>query len=277
MHIHVIPFHHSFGLTPLTYHVPQNQRKEISVWSLVYVPWRNDEDIALVIQIVDDSDVPDLQDIKSTIRPECSVPLLALQDITLLIQILQKYLIPLHKALQFLVPLPILSRYEKQSYLDVVPVEWEQDKAAVFSYEHIPSESDIFEKCQDITSKESTVIIVPHAYMLSTHADKIGQASIIDDPRHTPAKQFKSYNAILKQEYSVVIGTRKTLLRRIGWYKHIIYLHDALSPAISFYHYQVQWYWLCQRLHELWKHVTVYTNTPVVSNMYEHLMKTKKQ
>ena len=117
------------------------------------------------------------------------------------------------------------------------------------------------------------MIIVPHHFMLEKVVDSFGRRDVlVDHPRSTPAKQFKNYQAILSGDHHVVIGTRKTLFRRIGNYDRIIYLHDGLAQTHTFYKHKVETFWIAGQLASYGKQVHILTNVPSVNNMYHMLI-----
>lgn len=268
MIIDVIPFRRSFGSQAVSYSIPDHIQTKPKIGSLVYVPWRNDDDIALVVNIHEEIPTYELKEIT---RLEYSDSILDPIEIALLFSIARKFFLPLHKVLQLCIPLPILWRFERKSYLDLEPSTWKSNKQVTNKYTHCINNNDFENQLRETTKNIRSVVIVPHAFMIDHIASIVDTEVTIDTPFASPAKQFHAYQNIAKNTTNTVIGTRKTLLRRLGNYDRIVYLDDGVGTDLYFFQYKLDAYWLYSQFADLGKSIHTLTQSPKITNIYENV------
>ena len=114
MILSVIPSLHSLGTKPIGYLVGEDEEKNITVGSIVEVPMKNGKEYAIVAGGNERYD--ENINYKSVIRIISPNPILAPYQVSVIQEIAQKYMIPIHRVLGFFLPKSILNRLEKKGY-----------------------------------------------------------------------------------------------------------------------------------------------------------------
>ncbi len=115
MFLLVIPTSHSIGTTPLTYILPEEFRGSVVVGCLVEIPVGRYVEYGIVTAIIDTVSDPEML-LKPIIRIITSKPVLAPYQISIILSIAARYLIPIHRVLGFFLIRPVLNRLEKKGF-----------------------------------------------------------------------------------------------------------------------------------------------------------------
>lgn len=114
MFIDVIPSEHSIGIHPLTYSVPEDFEGEIAPGCIVEIPVRSATEYGIVVGFREYP--PEHMELKDIIRVVTDKEILAPYQISLILEISARYLIPIHRVLGFFLSKSVIKRLEKKEF-----------------------------------------------------------------------------------------------------------------------------------------------------------------
>ncbi len=226
----ILPYSRSFDDGLLTYHIPDEYKPFVSIGSSVRIPWWDGEALGIVASMS-----PDMHyegDIKSILWPHSSVAWLSASEIALIVWLARHLFVRIHTLVQIFLPLGLIALFEKNNFLDlttpVVP-----DGRGERTYTVAPDEVSLMDYLEKKLRETPGVVILPEGVSVKWWS-RIFPDSLIDTHSKSLSTQKRVYLDLLTQKYPVVFGTRRTLLKRLWWYKHIYIIHETLSPDINF-------------------------------------------
>lgn len=195
----ILPYSRSVDDTLLTYELPSQFRESVQVGSAVIVPWGDDEIIGIVTDI-DTKGIQDLhqeKEIKTVIRPLCSIPLFAPHEIAMILHIAHVCFLRLHTIAQVFFPLGLFQYFEKEHFLSLIPPISPVKDSANSEYIVAPDELSIQQYLRDHLPQTGGLMIVPDGFLLGAWHDFMENA-LGDIPSRSPKKQKDTYIRILQ-------------------------------------------------------------------------------
>lgn len=89
------------------------------------------------------------------------------------------------------------------------------------------------------------------------------------------ASQKKIYLSLLAHDQPIAFGMRRTLIKRIGFYKHIYLLHENLTQHIYYGLHKIPLWIFLSQLEEHGHCIHYLTTTPSVRTLTDFLQKKK--
>lgn len=233
MHIAVIPTSHSINTTPLTYHVGDVFRSQLSVGSLVEIPVGSNIEYGIVADI--NAPIPEGKEIKSIVQVICSAPILDTYQVQVISRVAKYYMLPIHRVLGFFLPRPVLRRLEKSNFSDLknIPENKSQRQESCISFFQ---NTTITPEVLKPYLSPGTIVICPDDIALSVFEKAFQEDRHFFLPNEaTDARRSKAWRDIRNMEYAIVFSTRKTLFFNLSGYSQILYLEDAFMN--EYFHY----------------------------------------
>lgn len=267
----IIPYSRSFDDTLLTYSLPEEFRPFVKIGSSVYVPFGKETIIGIVADI--SKEIAYEWEVKPITRPHCTVPWLSSSEIALLLALSRRLFLRLHVVAQLLLPLWVFGLFEKQNFLDLEkPISTPSKSES--QYIVAPDEKSIIEFLETDTKNGNAAIILPEGVSVKSWASRF-DAAVVDHHPKSVTTQRNIYLDILKTTHPLLIGTRRTLLKRIGGYSRIYILYDYHASHILFGQKSIPLHVLAEIL-ELHGHSVHYiTTTPSIRILCDFLQKKK--
>jgi hypothetical protein len=106
-------------------------------------------------------------------------------------------------------------------------------------------------------------------------SEQSGIPAIVDTHPKSLSKQRKLYLDILLHAQDVVFGTRRTLFKRIGGYRHIYIIHENLSKQIYYGLYKMPLWLVLQQLEQHGHIIHYLTTTPSIRTLTQFLQEKK--
>ncbi|MDD2486977.1 MAG: hypothetical protein PHS92_01245 [Candidatus Gracilibacteria bacterium] len=237
MIIEVIPFDISIDDNGLSYFVKDELRSQISIGSIVEIPFRN----IILSGVVSKLDITSEEgDMKSIVSVICSTPIISEYQIDVIYTLSEKYFIHVHKVLAVFLPKFIYSSLEKKSFVDLSRTV--SNKRPISDSEKILyycSKTDVFKKISELTDeKKGTVIVFPDDFMLDEFLEKnnaIKSKSIIYKNGFSYSKKYKIFIEAYNKTKNIIIGTRKILAYNLEAYEKIVYVEDIFVKYLYSY------------------------------------------
>lgn len=268
MLIEVIPQSHSISTRPLTYFVGDVLRSDISVGVWVCIPlWKND--IFWIVARTDGVPVPwiEIREVLSVVHPQ---PLLAPYQIELIEQISQKYMLPIHRVLQWFFPRPIELRLQKKWFDILLP----------FNQNHIPvqdsgrlllSQNEILHaNILRLFLTHSQVIVVPDDFTLLQYERDFSQdTTLFVFQEMTDTKKAQAWIDITNGKYTRIFWTRRILYYNLQAYSNILYLEDAFQGEYFHFPTRIQYIHILSFLEKTKKfHIDILTSSPLLKTLH---------
>lgn len=125
MFFSIIPFSHSIGVQPLIYSGIDVTMDDLQIGQIVEIPYGKSTEDGIVAAIHIDSPIDTNSESYARIKPIHHIVtdsvLLAQYQITMIIEIAKRYMIPIHRVLAIFLTRPILARLERKNYAQIVP------------------------------------------------------------------------------------------------------------------------------------------------------------
>ncbi|MBP6921687.1 hypothetical protein KBB89_04050 [Candidatus Gracilibacteria bacterium] len=267
----IIPYSRSFDDTLLTYSLPDEFRPFVKVGSSVHIPWGNDTILGIVADIAEV--IPYEGEIKPITGPHCTTPWLSSSEISLLIQLSRELFVRLHTVAQLFVPLGLFGLFEKENFLTLTPPIISKKKGES-EYIVAPDEASIQSYLTETLTLTPGAVILPEGVSVKSWSS-IFASSVVDHHPKSISTQKKIYLDILQDTHSVLFGTRRTLVKRLGHYTHLYIVYDNLSTDILFGQRHIP-LWMMTQMLESHGHVIHYiTTTPSIRTLC-HFLQDKK-
>jgi len=268
----IIPYSRSFDDTLLTYSLPDEFRPFVRVGSSVHIPWWKETILGIVADI--GPELPYAGEIKPITGPHCTTPWLSPGEISLLIRLSRELFVRLHTVAQLFLPLGVFWLFEKENFLSLVP-PINSIKKESSEYIVAPDENILKSYLAEELHKKPGAVILPEGVSVKSWNTLVSE-SIIDHHPKSITTQKKIYLDILSGGKSVLFGTRRTLVKRLGHYAHLYIVYDNLSTSIVFGQRHIPLWMLVQML-ESHGHVIHYiTTTPSIRTFCDFLQNKKQ-
>ena len=268
----VIPYTRSIDDTLVTYELPPQFIPFVKVGSSVIVPWGNDTLIAIVAAI--GADIPYEWQLKPITGPHCTVPWLSSSEIVLVIHIARQLFTRIHTIAQIFIPVGLFSLFEHDNFLQLTPPladSWKGES----TYTIAPNKEIMLAHLREQLQEKPWLVSLPEGISVAWWSEQSGIPAIVDTHPKSLSKQRSIYLDILCHTQDVVFGTRRTLFKRIGGYRHIYIIHENLSKQIYYGLHKMPLWLLLEQL-EQYGHVIHYlTTTPSIRTLTRFLQEKK--
>ncbi len=267
----ILPYSRSFDDGLLTYHIPDEFRPFVQVGSSVRIPWWDSEALGIVASQSAHMDFEG--EIKSIIWPHSTVAWFSASEIALIVSLARYLFVRIHTLAQVFLPLGIIALFEKNNFLDltnpVVP-EGKGDR----TYTILPDETSLMEYIRTKLIDVPWAVILPEGVSVKWWS-QLAPGALIDTHSKSISVQKRVYLDLLHWESAIVFGTRRTLLKRLGHYKHIYIIHETLSQDINFGRRKIP-LWMMIDFLEAHGHVIHFVSlTPSVRTLTQFLQQKK--
>jgi len=270
----VIPYTRSIDDRLVTYHLPDEFRPFVKIGSSVKIPWWKEIIIGIVANIA--AEIPHEGTLKSIEAPHCTTPLLSASEISLIVQLSRYMFVRIHTIAQLFFSLSLFDALEDKNFLELAPPENTIWKGEVLDYIVAPDSQTIITYLRDALQKTPWAVIVPDGISVQWWYDQCGiEEAILDTNPKSLLRQKKIYLQILSGEYPLLFGTRRTLLRRLGHFKHIYVVHENLSRNILFWLKKIPLRIMLEKLAEHGHIIYYITTTPSIRTL-THFLQEKK-
>ena len=235
----IIPLDTSFSSDWLSYEIDRSQLSYLKLGSIVSIPIKNKEHIWAVFDITED--LEQAEDIRKVTSVLCSYPILSKYQLSLIINLSIRYMIPLHRTLNLFLPKYIFSRLEKTSFSDTYDLDEETNikqpwEAMLY---HISTYDQVFDILKDMMGKEKNMVIVVWDDLsidsLINKLDTLKSEGIICRNSSTYAKKYKDFINILKHKKNIIVWTRSILRYNLARYDKVVYIEDSVLKNLFNY------------------------------------------
>ena len=191
----------------------------------------------------------------------------------MIVSLARHLFVRIHTLAQVFLPLSIIGLFEKNNFLDLTdPVMPEGSGESTYTI--APDEHTLVEYLRTTLQTQPGAVILPEGVSVKWWS-KIADNSIVDTHSKSLSVQKKTYLSLLAKSSDVVFGTRRTLLKRLGQYKHIYIVHEMLSQDINFGRRKIP-LWMMAEFLEKHGHAIHYVSlTPSVRTL-THFLQQKK-
>ncbi len=229
MHITVIPFSHSLTLDPFSYSVPDIWRASIRLGWLVEIPFGKNIDLGIIAGM--DEEIPlhvDPESIKPILRVIASIEILSLAQISMILSIGHRYLMPLHTVLKMFLPAPLLSRLDKKNYIltpseDTPKIDHKNRKKTI---EHYRDRALCHEDLSQYLHPGS-VVIFPDDFFLFTMTKNFTSILSQCPSEATVVRKSKFWIDAYEWREKIIAWTRRLLYYNLAQYDYLYYIEDA--------------------------------------------------
>jgi primosomal protein N' len=273
MFIEVIPQSHSISTRPLTYSVGDVLCWNIFIGSLIRIPLGKQEILGIVAHI--DTSHPGVSEVREVIDCVSIRPILAPYQIKLIEKIAQKYMLPIHRVLQWFFPRPIELRLEKRGF-DLLPcpdeypdkIEWDIGKLLLLR-DRIIDHIVIGKYLQNMQ-----VIIAPDDFLLySLEPYFSDDQTLFLTSDFSDTKRAKAWIDIANGKFVRIFWTRKILYYNLQAYSQILYLEDAFSREYFHFPTRIQYLDILSFLDQAHQfHIHILSSSPFLKtlSMFRH-------
>lgn len=270
----VIPYTRSIDDRLVTYDIPEECRPFIVVGSSVRVPWWKESIIGIVANIA--KDIPYEGVLKSIEGPHSTVPLLSASEISLVVQLARHLFVRIHTIAQLFIPLSLFDALEDKNFLELtppksIPTQWE-----IVDYIVAPDPETIAIYLGQALQKNPGAVIVPDGISVQWWYDAcwVSDATLDTHPKSI-VRQKKIYLEMLSGVHKNLFGTRRTLLKRLGHFRHIYIVHENLSRNILFWLRKIPVRIMLEQLSQHGHIIHYITTTPSIRTL-THFLQEKK-
>ena len=174
---------------------------------------------------------------------------------------------------QLFLPLGVFGLFEKNNFLELTaPVK--PSIKGITSYTIAPDETTLINHLKSLLVENPGAIILPEGVSVKWWSTFFPE-SIVDTHPKSVTTQKRLYLDILTKKYDTLIGTRRTLLKRLGHFTHLYIVYENLSQDIMFGRRHIP-LWMMIRELEKQGHVIHYiTTTPSVRTLTDFLQHKK--
>ncbi len=267
----VIPYSKSFDDTLLTYDIPDFIRASVEVGSSVMIPFGKETIIGIIVDIA--HEIAYEWEIKSIVGVHCKTPWFSPSEIACIVGLSRRLFTRIHVISQLFLPIKMMNLLEKTQDINMIKP---QNTIVSHEWKYIiaPDEKSIIHYLDSATKQWKCAIILPEWISVKSWASHFGTA-IIDQHPKSLTSQKKIYEDILRNTSPLLIGTRRTLLKRIGWFSQIYIVYDHHASDIFYGQKSIPLTLLAEFL-ELSGHSIHYiTTTPSVRILCDFLKKKK--
>jgi primosomal protein N' len=180
--------------------------------------------------------------IKSVISVVTMKPLLAPYQITMILSLAQRYMLPIHRVLQIWLTRPVLSRLEKKQYSQIDKTsDW---PLTIDNWQFIHTltllkDGIVTPELVESMISDRTVVILPDGYAMMPYrlryADRDDILFVHEDM--TDIRRAQAWIDISNGLFPIIYWTRRILLYNLERYDHIIYVEDTLGS--DYWHYPI--------------------------------------
>lgn len=274
MFFSVIPFTHSIGIQPLVYAWGDISEDEISIGSMVEIPYGNLCENGIIAWIYSDSPIDPMSEsfsrIKTIQRVITSKKLIAPYQVNMICEISSRYMIPIHRILGIFLPKPIFSRLEKKNYEQIKNQETSYRNKKKWAI-HIVKDGIVTPQIVSKYLQWPTVIIVPDDFAMKPYQSmcKDTENVLFVTGDMTETKRAKAWIDITNGSFSIIYWTRKILYYNLSKYKNLIYIEDALGPDYWHYPIRIQYNDILRIFSKVnpWIQLTILTSLPCLSTL----------
>lgn len=237
MILSVIPSLHSLWTKPIGYFIDEDEEKNIAVGSMVEVPMKNGKEYAIVAGKNEryDEDI----NYKGILRIISPNPILAPYQVSVIQEIAQKYMIPIHRVLGFFLPKSTVNRLEKKGYDTLHMGGWDTLYSRKKNILTVSLSSLVTPEIIWIFLEPSTVIICPDDFMIESLREKFTNSDTLFLPSDsTDTRKAQAWIDIFDGKYPIIFWNRRLLYYNLSRYRNILYIEDAF--ANEYFHYPTQ-------------------------------------
>ncbi len=203
------------------------------------------------------------------------MPLLSKNEISLVVHLARQLFVRIHTIAQLLVPLGIFEALEQKNFLELMPPHALTQQGDILEYALAPDMETLVHFLRSSLQKNPGAVIVPDGLSVQWWYDTCGVDAIIDIHPRSLTRQKKLYLQMLSGDKDTVFGTRRTLLKRIGKFKHIYIVHENLSQYIVFGNRRIPVWIFVEQLAQH-GHIIHYIGTTPSIRTITHFLQSKK-
>ena len=161
------------------------------------------------------------------------MPWVSPSEISLIIHLARQLFVRIHVVAQLFLPQGIFALFEHANFLELSsPVNPEHHRVDS-TYTIAPNNEILISHLRELLTKNPGAVIVPDGVSVKWWASACDLPAIVDTHPKSLTSQKKIYLELLHQAFPVVFGTRRTLLKRLGYYQHIYVVHENLTKHIA--------------------------------------------
>ena len=274
MIIDVIPFDISIDNSWLSYFIKDDITSQISIWSVVEIPFKN----MVVFWVVSKMNAEINQndwDVKSIVSIICSTPILSEYQIDCIYKLSSRYFINIHKVMSVFLPKFIYTSLEKKSFMDLKrPVSIPRLVSSGEKILFYCNKTDVFEKIVELIDENIwTAIVFPTDFMLNDFLDihdDIKDKSIIYKNSLSYTKKYKAFIEAYNRTKNIIIWTRKILAYNLEAYRKIVYVEDIFVKYLYSYNHKYKNLDLLENIANSWNfQINILGKIPSVDLMYK--------
>lgn len=230
----IIPLSHSLDTKPLTYVCNHGFFQQLTIGSIVEIPYGKSLDYGMVAWLESDETFPE-KELKAVSTVICSTPLLPRYAIDAIMQVAERMYQPIHKIALLFFPRSLLASLAKHTFENLTPPvrtsRNDSSRSIIFHRERRVTPDIILSYLED----KKTVLIFPDDFMLSDFisslSSEVRDKTCMIPSTLTPHARMKAWKSVYHGETPIVAGTRRLVFFPLEAYAHILYIEDAFSDT----------------------------------------------
>jgi hypothetical protein len=200
-------------------------------------------------------------------------PLLAPYQVTMIIELAKRYMLPIHRVLAIFVTRPILSRLEKKEYnqLGKTPTLQQPNTLRLTNTLTLLQDGVVTPELVESTISDPTIVILPDGYAMMPYrmryTDRDDILFVHDDM--TDVRRAQAWIDISNGLFPIIYWTRRLLLYNLKRYDNIIYVEDTLGPAYWYYPIHIEYIDILRMLADTHPpfRISILTSTPRLATL----------